>query len=248
MWFIGDVHSQFDKYTWLVNDMPLPGGRRGLDASLQLGDMGVGFPARYLMESDPLPRDDEPLATAAKWTPRDAPILSTNHRFIRGNHDSPAMCREHPCYLGEAGYVEALEMAYIGGGLSVDRDVRQEGFDWWAEEELPQKTLASVVERFGDWKPRIVASHECPSAAKPYVVCNFAKLGTLSRTERALQAMFRAHQPDVWVFGHHHFRAEVTIGRTRFVGLNEMIHGPMAECIFEIPGMSWQRPGRGGGA
>jgi hypothetical protein len=237
MWFIGDVHSRFKRYMHLIKAPP--GGGAGMDCSLQLGDMGVGFPARYMLEASFPASDEEALVAPAKVRETHAPVLSAAHRFIRGNHDHPEMCRRHPCYLGDCGYLHELEMCFVSGGMSVDRDERRFGYDWWPNEELAPATLEEMVRQFGDLKPRIVASHECPTDAKHHAVCNFAKIGIVSRTERALQRMFEAHQPEIWVFAHHHYYADVRVARTRFVGLNELILGPPEECVFEIPGLKW---------
>ena len=46
------------------------------DRSVQLGDMGLGFKGVYLPSDEVM-----------------------NHKFIRGNHDDPAACREHPYFI-----------------------------------------------------------------------------------------------------------------------------------------------------
>ncbi|HAU39113.1 MAG TPA: hypothetical protein DCX07_15540 [Phycisphaerales bacterium] len=240
MWFIGDVHCRFLKYLSLVTEWVTPAGGV-MDCSLQVGDMGVGLPARGkppLLDESPI-HEDQPLLAPREKRLTQAPILSAAHKFIRGNHDNPALCREHPCYLGDYGYLRKQEMCFVGGGYSVDFSERKAGFDWWSDEELPPEQLAEIVESFGDWKSRIVVSHECPTVAKEHAVCNFSKISHSSRTETALQRMFEIHRPEIWVFGHHHYRVDVRIRGTRFVGLNEMIRGPIEECVFEIPGLKW---------
>jgi len=245
MWFIGDVHGKFLRYMHVLDEMPLSGGRVGMDCSLQVGDMGIGFPARMpditrpqLAEAMDL-RDDQPLWKPPKPLKLMAPIVSAFHRFIRGNHDDPAVCREHPNYLGDWGYCEKPDMFYVAGGLSVDQDIREPGVTWWPDEELPARTLLEVVQQYGDCKPRIVVTHECPTAIKEYAVSNIAKFNKPSRTELALQAMFNAHQPEFWIFGHHHVRVEARLHGTHFVGLDEMMEGELEDCIYELPGLTW---------
>jgi len=245
MWFIGDVHSRFQKYMHLVEEMPVGDGRVGLDCSIQVGDMGVGFPARstetfsIAIEDDQPLRDSEPLFVPSESVKVNAPILSTHHRFIRGNHDDPEMCHQHPCFLGEFGYLEKQQIYFISGGYSIDYELRTPGVDWWPDEELSEDELREVVGQVRRLEPRIIVSHEGPTVAKEYAVHNFAKIGKASRTEAAMQRILGRHRPEFWIFGHHHVHVDVELAGTRFVGLNEMIHGPIAECIFEIPGLNW---------
>ena len=57
-----------------------------------------------------------------------------NHKFIRGNHDDPQACREHPYWIKD-GLIEN-DIMYIGGAWSIDREYRTEGVSWWRDEEL----------------------------------------------------------------------------------------------------------------
>ena len=130
-------------------------------------------------------------------------------------------------------------MFYVGGGFSIDRKYRTFKVDWWPDEELSPQELQELITQFADVKPRIVVSHECPTVAKAIAITNGDKLGITSRTEAALQAMWDKWQCDIHVFAHHHSRTDQVIGKTRFVGLNEMKYGPLTEAMFEIRGLCW---------
>lgn len=95
---IGDVHGFTKTYQkWL---------RQNLDPSqrtLQIGDMGLGFAGVGLHP------------------------MEENHKFFRGNHDSPEKCRAHKNYLGDYGFLEADSLFYIAGAWSIDRAYRTEG-------------------------------------------------------------------------------------------------------------------------
>jgi hypothetical protein len=43
-----------------------------------------------------------------------------------------------------------------------------------------------------------------------------------SVTAQALDSAFEKHQPELWIFGHHHVNVDVTIKGTRFICLNEL--------------------------
>lgn len=242
MFFIGDVHGAFDTYLWVVNKMQLPKDRyevaygnkdempaylqklsdeladmvsNGMDCSIQLGDMGIFRKQCYEY----------------------IPAMKV-HKFIRGNHDNPELCKKHPNYLGDVGYVDKLEMFYVSGGFSIDRDRRTEGVDWWQDEEISYSELKQSIEKYGDVKPRIVISHEAPSVIVNLIHSHHNKFNP-SRTQSALQAMFDIYKPDLWIFGHHHKKVEKKVNRTLFVGLNELKYGPLKECFYEVPGLTW---------
>jgi len=248
MWFIGDCHGQFKTYFWATHKMQLGKDRsetmsyappmeempasvakdvyvgddstnNKMDCSLQIGDMGI------FDESDM----------------GEIPKLE-NHKFFRGNHDNPQLCYEHPNYLTDYGYFEKQEMFVLAGGFSIDRERRVPGVTWWEDEEIDHKNLQIACEQFADTKPKIMVSHECPSVIKDRAITNVMKDMVASRTELALQTMFESHKPDLWIFGHHHNRIDVLDDSTqgvRFVGLNELMRGPIKDCIFEVPGLEW---------
>jgi hypothetical protein len=180
------VHGKFTQYKHLLV---------GVEASLQLGDMGLGFGL------------DDRLGTPSK-----------RHRFIRGNHDDPEVCRQHPNCLDDFGVF--FGTFFVGGGFSVDRDIRTTGVDWWPDEELSYERLTRAIVEYENVRPKTVASHECPGGVL-HLVHEVNHFG-MSRTARALDAMFKQHQPKFWVFGHHHKNMSFEHNGTRFVALKEL--------------------------
>ena len=165
---------------------------------VQVGDLGIGFVR---------PHED------AKWV-----ASRDDFWFIRGNHDNPDLCRQHPRYLGDWGSHQF--MFWVSGAWSIDQNFRTEGVSWWRDEELSyadgQKALADYIAA----KPRLVISHDGPSSLfvedGPMELWQFRP----STTATLLQAMYEAHQPEAWLFGHHHERKDFTLGMTRFRCLN----------------------------
>ncbi len=197
--FIGDVHGKYTQYKRILDHC---------EKSIQVGDMGVGF-FNY--------RTGGPVAN-----PPHSVMKEGGHRFIRGNHDNPTVCRQHSQCIPD-GTVEGGTM-YIGGAVSIDKPFRVEGFSWWKDEELSQEELGALIEKYMDVKPEIMVTHDCPEevANAMCVHVGFQKIEIPSRTRIALQQMWNAHSPKLWVYGHWHFSFDHMLRGTRFVCLAEL--------------------------
>lgn len=195
---IGDVHGKMDQYAQVIKDC---------DRSVQVGDMGVGFPTRVPgLRSGP---------------PVDAMQLG-DHRFIRGNHDSPGDCRLYPQFI-EDGTVEDRVM-YIGGAFSIDYMYRMEGVSWWRDEELSYAELQVLVDKYQEVKPDVMITHECPEIISTEMCrrVGWKKFDSKSRTRDAFETMWLNHKPKLWIAGHWHLSFDADIMGTRFIILNEL--------------------------
>ena len=168
----------------------------GAGESIQIGDMGLGF------RSVSLPP-------------------SPTHKFFRGNHDSPQVCRDHPNYMGDWGYDAALGIFWFGGADSIDKHLRRVGVSWWRDEELSLGEFQDALDLYERVKPNVVLSHDGPQA---FIEAGFG-IRDRSRTRQALQAAYELWQPRVWIHGHHHVRREFeSPEETLFVCLGELDH------------------------
>jgi len=165
--------------------------------AIQIGDMGLGF------SMDDYLRDV---------------LEEKGIRFFRGNHDEPTTCQAHPRHLA-SGWHAKDSLFVIGGGYSIDRAYRTAGRNWWPDEEHSEPEMRALVEEFADTKPRLVLSHEAPDSVTDAMFNPTPKM--VSRTATALQAMYAAHQPDLWLFGHWHRGREMKQGNTLFVCVGE---------------------------
>jgi len=124
--------------------------------------------------------------------------IPIQHKFFVGNHDNRTLAKTHPNCLGDYGMLKN-GIFFISGAFSIDKDERTIGFDWWDDEELSYQELEKVISLYEESKPNVVVSHDCPAD-----IYNFFGYVGKSRTAQALQSMFQIHQPDKWIFGHHH--------------------------------------------
>lgn len=200
MKFIGDVHGKFGQYKELIRDVP---------ESIQVGDMGVGFmtwdgryrenPPHYLMTRD-----------------------GADHRFIRGNHDNPEVCRRQSQWIPDGSVHKGVFC--VGGGLSIDRMYRVEGLSWWPDEEIAEADWEPILADYAALKPEVVVTHDCPESIARDILATFnmVKIHDPSITRVMLQRMFETHQPEVHIFGHWHQSIKIKSGRTTFICLNEL--------------------------
>lgn len=187
-------------------------------STFQVGDMGVGFANRHGQISP------------AGGLHQDI-MNSGDHKWIRGNHDNPALARQltDRGYAGEYGYREDISLFWLGGAFSIDYKQRIPGRSWWADEELSYPELAKAVDLYEKVKPKIVVTHEAPTRIAEYlltvVLPNFRNeklecIGT--RTAAALQSMLDIHKPTEWVFGHYHISRSFEWKGTKFTCVNEL--------------------------
>jgi hypothetical protein len=202
--FIGDVHGRFEKYKNLIKDT---------ERSLQVGDFGVGF-INSLTEK------------AHSNPPYDA-MSKGEHYFIRGNHDNPGACKRHPFWVRDGGSVFGRDDIFcVGGAVSIDKDRRTEGYDWWFDEELSYKELCSLMDIYELVKPKIVVSHECPDSVITRLVHEkgLFKYDIPCTTRKCFDNMLEIHKPDLWIHGHWHFRYQAVSKGVEFIGLGELDH------------------------
>lgn len=145
------------------------------------------------------------------------------HKIVGGNHDNYDTIGSTPHYLGDFGVVtvDGVTFFFVRGELSVDRYWRTEGVNWWQAEELGMQAAYEAVQAYIEVKPEIVISHGCPASLLPVFVTNDKKMSP-SRTAQMLEAMYEAHLPKLWVFGHHHRTWKLVDGDCTFQCLGEL--------------------------
>jgi hypothetical protein len=193
MRFIGDVHGKWQTYADLCSEVY---------SSVQVGDFGIGF------------GDTPDFLVNGVWA-------NGNHKFIRGNHDDPAECKQYDSFIPDMSYDSKHDIFYIGGALSIDKAYRTDGVNYWSDEELPILELQQAVDMILDIKPAIMVTHDIPEVCVRQLF-SFYNNEYPSATRQALDAAFELHKPKLWIFGHWHTSVDSIIDGTRFVCLNEL--------------------------
>jgi hypothetical protein len=200
---IGDVHGYFDRYEKAIANSP---------PSIQVGDMGVGFR-----------RLDGLLEGEFYRNPPHSKMVEGNHRFIRGNHDNPAVCAKHSQWIAD-GTVEE-DIMFVGGADSIDKQYRVKDYSWWEDEELSDAEFENIKKVYEYAKPRVMITHTAPTEATSTIlqwVMGEMRYGEPTRSEDWFQRMLAIHRPELWVFGHWHHSFDKEVEGTRYVCLAEL--------------------------
>jgi calcineurin-like phosphoesterase family protein len=148
-----------------------------------------------------------------------------DHRFIRGNHDNPSVCKKHPFWIPDGTMVHD-KIFCIGGAKSIDAHYRTEGYNWWVNEELSYKEFLIVCDAYEKLKPSIIVAHEMPESLT-YIVCskcNKTKYDDSSITRQFLDNMLEIHKPDLFIHGHWHVNHHTIHKGVEYIGLGELEH------------------------
>lgn len=196
MRFIGDIHGMTSLYRDIAADAAV---------SVQVGDYGIGF------------LSDDEMIEVEKFH------KGSNHKFVRGNHDNPSLCKTTSGYIPDGTFDEHNSIMYMGGAWTIDYQNRTPGFDYWLDEECSIPEFEVLMEAYETNKPKIVVTHDCPtSVSYELFIKGQKKVQYPTRTAQAFEAMFEIHQPDMWLFGHWHINKDVRINGTRFICLGEL--------------------------
>jgi predicted phosphodiesterase len=198
---ISDVHGKKWDYCKIAKEV---------DFTVQLGDLDFNYDWLYALDAD-------------------------NHKVIAGNHDNYAKMTpedekfmyQTPHFLGDFGTytLGGVEFFFVRGGRSIDEEYRTLGIDYWPEEQLNYHQSYLAIDKYRQIKPRIMITHECPTSIIDYVSKGTTWKGQPirpSHTANLLQTLFELHQPEIFIFGHHHRHFDMVINKTRFICLPEL--------------------------
>ena len=159
---------------------------------VQLGDLGVGFIPREIIEN-----------------------LPSNFFFFPGNHDNRKIAVTMKNCLGHFGLLLRPHFFFVSGADSKDKAVRTEGVNWWPDEELTYEQGQKCIDEWAGSKAQVIVSHDCPQR----IAEAFFLIYDRSRTRQIIDAMIEARPPRLVVFGHHHRPLHKHHESTEYCGL-----------------------------
>lgn len=141
--------------------------------------------------------------------------ISPKHKINFGNHDNTEFLNfPHSC----GNFGNHYGIFTIRGAKSIDAHLRYAGVNFWHNEELSYTEGLSLIDQYTKELPNIVVSHDCPEIVRQSMFNIFDK----TFTSVLLETLFEIHQPDLWIFGHHHQSKQVQINGTKFICLSEL--------------------------
>lgn len=185
----GDIHGNFGPLNTFMNKH-----KDHLDIILQCGDFGY-WPKEIFYYQHPLKNGEIKIF----WCDGN----HEDHEEIKRIDESGEVYPN--VYYMKRGSVLVLpdgrKVLFIGGGLSIDKQYRTPGFDWFPEETITERDLINLPDDDID----IVISHTAPIEFN----CIDRHLEWMyDRSRDALSYVLRKYRPKLWYFAHMHLYKE----------------------------------------
>lgn len=117
----------------------------------------------------------------------------------------------------------------VGGAVSVDKEWRTEGRDWWPAEILTEDQITYACR---EPKVDVILAHDCPHGVDIPGIGPKTKqrpnenswpphvLAEAEAHRKQMRRIWEAHQPRLWVHGHYHRFYESWLRSSKFLGLD----------------------------
>lgn len=228
---VGDIHCDWSPLNVLINS-------KHPKIVLQVGDFGwwVRFHGRPKVRT----RQDD----FGRWIkPYDNYGVKpgpTEVYFCPGNHEDwdelllrnavPSELYRNIFYMKRGATMvlpDGRIVLFMGGGLSIDKESRTIGIDWFPQELIPYAEFYRLQEA-GIKKVDIVISHTCPNEFNGDVDRELRKKPDykgraykfMDCSQQVLSAILEEYKPSLWYFGHFHLDVKGYHNNTRWYCLN----------------------------
>ena len=200
---LGDIHGNTHYLDWALGHAV----EAGAEMMIQLGDFGFDYRDSFLMNI---------IQSSRKYG---IPIL-----VVRGNHDDPKWFAKHAqmgnVHLIPDGFVTTIgkkRVAFLGGAVSIDRNLREENVSWWKDERINPQIVN--VWLYDDVKADILISHESPLLPDklPAIILPPDIKQDCEEDRHFVRMAAEILEPDVIYHGHYHVRHTKTL----FMGDNK---------------------------
>jgi predicted phosphodiesterase len=237
---VGDTHGS--ESWWRSFVAPTATAERA-DLVLQLGDFGYWPSHSRFIE-------------AAASSPMPVWFLDGNHEHFptllsdATAHEGPARLRGNISYLQRGTHleIEGVTIGVLGGAHSIDRSLRTEGVDWFAQEAVSARDLELMT---NSGKASIMLSHDAPTAApvplndEEWLPAAWQReLPACAEHRKLLQRAYEALQPALVAHGHYHVRYDAVVdepwGQVQFLGLAHNGTGRQNAAVLEIADGGWE--------
>lgn len=217
---VGDIHTDVADFAKLIFEAEeiSKGSRAPFKATddnlliVQVGDWGIGW------------ENKQP-----KTLGFDVAILDGNHEYFpllqsgaweKANPNVTFLPRG--CTLSLAG---GVTVGVCGGAESIDAYRRTPGYDWFPDESISMQEAYAISGLWAEQKIHAVIAHEVFVDAYPQTLGNKTNYSGKMSSPQALQMLYEAAKPSLWIHGHHHNRHNFNWnGETRVECLNTITY------------------------
>jgi Icc-related predicted phosphoesterase len=203
---VGDLHNQFSNLNVLIN-------RHKPDTVICCGDFGY-WPRWQASQKI---SDIKPQGAKIYW-------IDGNHEDHWAIRDRETDEIEKDIIYMPRGSTMKLEdgrnALFMGGALSIDKNQRREGWDWFPEETISYANMQDLPEE----KVDIFITHTCPEELVDELIKYYPeKRGEPSNV--ALSQLWKMYKPELWIFAHWHHYKEGNLFGTKWHALDYPNHG-----------------------
>jgi len=223
---VGDTHAQWINLNKLIN-------KKNPDIILQCGDFGwwPKFHNTNIISSDEYESSLDDIYFYRKKKKFDQYGIKNRDCKIYwcdGNHEDHWSLKEIKkpeevmtnIYYMPRGSTLRLptgeNVMFIGGALSIDKDWRTIGHDWFPEEQITHGEVYNLPDERVD----IVISHTCPREFNKYIP-QLADEKFKDSSQDALSFVLERYKPERWFFSHFHISKEGRYNQTEWTCLNQ---------------------------
>jgi len=218
---IGDLHGNWIPLNILI-------AKKRPDIILQCGDYGY-WPKWHNTRGIGYPKRQK------KWNLYGLKPGKTKIYWCDGNHEDhwaikeiieTGNCEIQPniFYQPRGSTIElpdGRKVLFMGGGESIDKEIRTIGIDWFPEETITQSDIKDLP----DEKIDIIISHTCTIDMYRSIMNikpdnDYRILKGEDPSLHGLQFIFEQYKPDLWYFGHFHLFMKGKIRDTNWTALD----------------------------
>jgi len=230
----GDIHGMWRYLNTLIN-------KKKPKYILQVGDFGW-WPRQHVKSRKPR------IHHGMKYRPFDQyglKVGKTEVFWCPGNHEDweelelrkaiPSEIMPNVFYMRRGSTIQLADgriILFMGGALSIDRNSRTAGIDWFPQEIIPYSEIYKLEHNEVD-KVDIVVSHTCPLEFEPKLRDKIPYNGWEYKFEdpsqQVLSTILDMYKPSLWYFGHFHIHMEGQYDNTKWF------------CMNDVPNTKWWR-------
>ncbi len=226
---VGDVHTRWDLLNKIIN-------KKKPDAVLQVGDFGYWPGETYRSINSMTGKSVEKKFWDPELIKTPVPLY-----FCDGNHENHWALEKDTKDNNEVApnvfyqkrgsvvNINGVNILFMGGAASIDKQHRTLGKDWFPEEEISQKDIYNLPDQDVD----VIISHAAPTKMVEELdswksfVTEFK-----DSSYSALDVVLEKYNPPLWLFGHFHQSQKGVINNTKWICLNMLGPGESGNWVI----------------